>query len=149
MHLARVAVERGAASPFAHSSLAMALARLGAVHKAHASSVHALRLASSHPNQGLWHLRCCITAVRRGRLAEAARYRANVARTRAKPEGAAPLSGGDLLSTAVTKVPAAAALNKLKQLETDFSLEMMAGEHYPVATLRELHLRAVTQSALL
>ncbi len=146
--LARVAVERGASSAFAHSSLAMALARLGAVGRAHASSLYALRLASSQPNPGLWHLRACITAVRCGRLGEATRF-AQTAHEMA-PRLKAPLRFLAAMHFHDGNEEAAfTALKTLKTLETDFSLEMMAAEGYPVATLRDSKLLAVTRSALI
>lgn len=145
---ARSAIERDPCSPYAHASAAQAFARLGDAPKAHKEALHALRLAAALPNQSWWQMRCCITAVRCGHYREAARFAAtaHALSPRFKP----PLRFlAALLFKEGDEAGAAAALQCLKTLEPDFSLELMRREDYPVTSLRDTPLIEVTRSGLL
>jgi tetratricopeptide (TPR) repeat protein len=145
---ARLAVERGPCSPYARASLSQALAWLGETRQAHREALLALRLASALPNQSYWLMRCCVTAVRVGRFAEAMRH-AELSHELApnfKPPlrflAALRFHHGD-------EARAAQALQRLKQLEPDFTLEMMGNKEYPATTLQKAGLLGVTASRLL
>jgi predicted Zn-dependent protease len=146
--LARTSVEQDAYSPFTHASLAQALASLGEAERAHAEALRALRLSVGQPNPSWWHMRCCITAIRSGRLEDAARY-AQAARELA-PTFKPPLRCLAALRYHLGDEQAAAeALQELKRLEPDFSLEMMGSDDYPVASLRAASLLGIVRSGLL
>ena len=148
MELALAALERGPYSPLAHSSLAQAQARLGNLREAHEHSLQALRLSSLTPSPGLWYLRSCVTALRCGSYEEATRY-AQLAHETTLGFKAPLRFLAALQFHQGNDSSAAGTLQKLKDLETDFSLELMASENYPVESLRETALMAVTKSALI
>lgn len=145
--LARAAVERDRFSPFTHASLAQALARLGEVEEAHAAACTALRLSGGQPNNSWWHMRCAVTATRCGRFEEAARYAQ--AAHELSPDFRPPLRYLAALRYYLRDEKGAAeALQALKRLEPDFSLELMASDAYPVASLHGTPLIEVVRSAL-
>ena len=92
-------------------------------------------------------MRCCITAMRCGLFEEASRYAqaAHELSPNFKPPlrflAALRFHFGD-------EAGATDALRELKRLEPDFSLELMASEDYPVASLRGTALMNLVRSAL-
>ena len=144
---AQLAVQQDRFSPYTHASLAQALARLGEVEEAHAEACHALRLSSGQPNLSWWHMRCCITATRCGRFEEAARCAQ--AAHELSPNFKPPLRFLAALRFYLRDEKGAAeALQALKRLEPDFSLQLMASDAYPVASLRGTPLLDVVHSEL-
>jgi tetratricopeptide (TPR) repeat protein len=148
MELARAAVERDGASPFTHASHAQALSRTGSPRAAHEAALRALAFAVGQPNQAWWTMLCCVTATRAGAHDDALRF-ARVTHEIA-PSFRPPLRFmAALLYRARDEAGAAEALRKLKALEPDFSLELMAEDTYPVRTLRECGLLDIVRSGLL
>ena len=148
MTLAAAAVERDPANPLIRSHYAQALAFRGETRRAHTEALTALKLAAGHPRIASWHMRCCVTAVRRGLYRDALRF----ARTahELSPTFKPPLRFLAALCFHLDDTPgAASALGKLKALEPDFSLDLMASPDYPVASLRATPLIGVTRSKLL
>ncbi len=145
--LAQIAVQQDRFSPYTHASLAQALARLGEVEEAHAEACQALRLSAGQPNLAWWHMRCCITATRCGRFEEAARCAQ--AAHELSPNFKPPLRFLAALRFYLRDEKGAAeALQALKRLEPDFSLQLMASDAYPVASLRGTPLLDVVHSEL-
>ena len=145
--LARAAVEQDRFSPFTHASLAQALASLGEAERAHTEACTALSLSSGQPNLSWWHMRCAMTATRCGRFEEAARYAQ--AAHELSPNFRPPLRYLAALRYHLRDEKGAAeALQALKLLEPDFTLELMASESYPVASLRGPLLLDVVRSEL-
>lgn len=148
LELARKAVGRNPASPFARRVFARALAATGEVIRSHEEAVLALRLAEGLPNTASWHLVCGISALRAGRFGEAERHvqTAHELAPGMKPplRFLAPLRlrRGD-------EAGAAAALQALRALEPDFTLALLESEDYPADSLRATPLISVTRSGLL
>ncbi len=148
LELAMAALDRGPYNPFAHSSLAQAQARLGRYEEAHLRSLQALRLSALMPNSGLWHIRACITALNCGMYDKAMRF-AQVAHEIA-PKFKPPLRFlAALQFHQGDEAGALGSLQKLRVLETDFTLDLMASEDYPIVSLRRTPLFAITRSTLL
>lgn len=146
-HHARLAVERDPHSPFARTANAQALAWLGLPGKAHAEACRALRLAGGLPNQSFWLMRCCLTAVRSGDYVGASQY-AELAHELA-PRFKPPLRFlAGLRFHAGDEAGALRALQQLKMLEPDFTLELMASEDYPAISLRNTPLIEVARSGI-
>jgi tetratricopeptide (TPR) repeat protein len=148
MTLAEQAVARDPANPLIRSNYAQALAFRGETRRAHTEALTALKLAAGHPRIASWHMRCCVTAVRRGLYKDALRF----ARTahELSPTFKPPLRFLAALCFHLgDETGAATALAKLKALEPDFSLDLMASPDYPVASLRATPLIGVTRSRLL
>lgn len=148
MTLAQTAVERDPANPLIRSNFAQALAFRGETRRAHTEALTALKLAAGHPRIASWHMRCCVTAVRRGLYAEALRFAQTAHEL--SPTFKPPLRFlAGLRFHLGDEAGAAAALGRLKALEPDFSLDLMASPDYPVASLRATPLIGVTRSNLL
>ena len=146
--LAQLGVDLDPASPFTHASLAQALARLGKAPAAHVESLRALRLSLGQPNQAWWYMRCCVTAVRCDRLEAAVRFAETAHEL--SPRFKAPLRFLAALRFHLhDEAGAAKALVALKALEPDFSLDLMASDSYPLATLRSAGLLKVSGSGLI
>lgn len=148
LELARKAVGRNPANPFARRVFALALAGVGEVGRAHEEAILALRLAEGLPNTASWHVTTGIAALRSGQLYEAERHlqTAHELAPAMKPplRFLAPLRlrRGD-------EAGAAEALRALRALEPDFTLALLASEDYPADSLRATPLIAVTRSGLL
>jgi hypothetical protein len=146
--LAQLGVDLDPASPFTHASLAQALARLGKAPAAHVEALRALRLSMGQPNQAWWYMRCCVTAVRCDRLEAAVRFAQTAHEL--SPKFKAPLRFLAALRFHMhDEAGAAKALIALKALEPDFSLDLMASDSYPLATLRLAGLLEVSGSGLI
>jgi tetratricopeptide (TPR) repeat protein len=146
--LAQLGVDLDPASPFTHASLAQALARLGQAPAAHVEAMRGMRLSVGQPNQAWWYMRCSVTAVRCGRLEAAVRF-AQMAHE-LSPEFKAPLRFLAALQFHLRDEEGALkALAALKALEPDFSLDLMASDSYPLATLRSAGLLEVAGSGLI
>lgn len=147
-HHAKLAVDQDPHSPFARTANAQALAWLGLTGKAHAEARRALRLAGGLPNQSFWLMRCCLTAVRSGNYAEAGHY-AQLAHELA-PRFKPPLRFlAGLRFHAGDEAGALRALQQLKALEPDFTLDLMVSDDYPTISLRNTPLIDVARSGIL
>jgi hypothetical protein len=148
MELARAAVARDGGNPFAFASYAQTLSHTGSARAAHDAALRALGLAIGQPNQAWWTMLCCVTALRTGRRTEALRF-AQIAHEVA-PSFRPPLRFiAALRYRAHDEGGAVEALWKLKALEPDFSLDLMASDNYPVRTLRQSGLLEIARSKLL
>lgn len=146
--LAHSSVQLDPRSPFATGIYAQALVRCGKVTEGLAVAERALRLSVGMPNRSWWHAICAGAAMRAGRCDRALMH-AEIAHVHA-PDFRPPLrflSG--LRFHAGNEAGAADALERIKVLEPDFSLQHMADVSYPVASMRNTPLMAVTQSGLL
>ena len=93
-------------------------------------------------------MRCCVTAVRCDRLEAAVRFAETAHEL--SPRFKAPLRFLAALRFHLhDEAGAAKALVALKALEPDFSLDLMASDSYPLATLRSAGLLKVSGSGLI
>lgn len=146
--LARSAVDLEPANAFAHASLAYRLAWTSDVADAHAEAIRALRLASRQPRQVRWTMRCCLTAARSGRYKEALLF--GLEAHRLEPAFKPPLRFLAALSYQLgDEAGAAEALQKLRVLEPDFTLDLLRNPEYPIATLRGTPLMRLADSGLI
>lgn len=146
--MARTSVQLDPTNPYAVGIYAQALARCGRASEGLAAATKALRLSVGQPNRSWWHGICTLAAIQSGQL-DLARKHAEIAHFQA-PDFRPPLRFlAALRFGAGDDAGAARALQGLKALEPDFSLARMADRSYPVASLRETPLMAVTQSGLL
>jgi Flp pilus assembly protein TadD len=145
--LAERATRIDATNPFAKHSLSASLSFLGQHQAAHDEAMRLVREPLRELSPASWPMACAVTATRLGRFDEALRY-ARLAHDYA-PLYRPPLRFLSALQFHLgNELEAAAALEKLRQIEPDFSLELMASKSYPVATLRETRLLGVAESSL-
>jgi Flp pilus assembly protein TadD len=148
LELARRAVARNPANPFARRVFALALGATGEASRAHEEAVLALRLAEGWPNTASWHTTSGIAALRLGRFYEAERHLQTAHEL--APEMKPPLRFlAPLRLRRGDEAGAADALRALRALEPDFTLALLASEDYPADSLRATPLIAVTRSGLL
>ena len=111
-------------------------------------ALQAMQLPLSELDRPTYAVLAALTSIRTGNLDEAVRYAA-ISHGHA-PEFRPPLRVLSALRYHQGDHEGAAdALKKLKELEPDFSLELMGSDHYPVATLRETKLLQITKSRLI
>ncbi len=136
------------ANPLTRHALSAALTFLGRHESAHEEAMRLVREPLRVLNPGAWPMVCAATAVRAGRYDEAMRY-ATLAHDY-MPNYRPPLRFlGALHFHLGNDAGAAEALSKLRAIEPDFSLELMASNDYPVATLRAANLLGVARSQLM
>lgn len=146
--LAGRAVRASPSNPLARSSLSLALAASGRHDEAHAEALRAREAPLAALSPASWAVFCAVTAVRAQRFEEGLRFSLI-------SHGYAPGYRPALRFLAALRhrlgdaEGAAAALRKLRALEPDFSLKLMASGEYPVASLRAAGLLDVTRSGLL
>jgi len=146
--MAQTSVQLDPNNPYALGIYAKALVRCGRSAEGLEVAQKALRLSVGHPNRSWWHTICTLAAIQSGDMslahkhAEIAHFQAPDFRPPLRFLAALRFNAGDENGTAN-------ALQGLKALEPDFSLARMADRSYPVASLRETSLMAVTDSGLL
>ncbi len=125
LELAQRAVEINPYSPLAWDSLAVARAHTGQAEQAHAAALRARAVASHLPQTFVWDMSCCMTATVAARYDEAIRH-GELARDLA-PTYKPPLRYlAALYFRAGRNDAAVEQLRRLKALEPDFSLELLA-----------------------
>lgn len=145
--LLRLALRQNPAHALAHFAMPAALTDLGQDQEAYRRAGEALQVTFAFPNHAMWLSRSTWAALRLGRFHEALTHADAAA-------GFAPEFRPALRAQAALKyhlgdeAGAEAALRQLKRLEPDFSLELMASDDYPVATLRAAGLLGITRSGL-
>ena len=145
--LAERAVGADPSNPLARHSRTAALVFTGQHEKARAESLHAQDQPLAKFNPATYAMSCAITAIRTGDFDDALRHAAVAHgyapdfRPALRVLSALRFRQGDQHGTVE-------ALEKLKALEPDFSLSLMASAEYPVATLRDANLLEVTKSGL-
>jgi Flp pilus assembly protein TadD len=148
LELARKAVGRNPANPFARRVFALALGATGEAGRAHEEAVLALRLAEGLPNTASWHTTSGIAALRLGRFYEAERHLQTAHEL--APEMKPPLRFlAPLRLRRGDEAGAAEVLRALRALEPDFTLALLASEDYPADSLRATPLISVARSGLL
>lgn len=146
--MARHAIAIDDENPIARLSYSSALTSMGHHREAEAEASAAHMSALSELGPAAWVLRRAIAATRIGDLAAAERYFATT-------HGYAPENRPALRFLSAIRYElgdeqgAQKALQKLKKLEPDFTLELMASDTYPVDSLRRAGLLKVTKSGLL
>ncbi|MFQ6547294.1 hypothetical protein AADZ90_005005 [Aestuariibius sp. 2305UL40-4] len=146
--LANRAVRADPGNLLAHISRSVTLAQAGRHDEAHADALTAHQDPLSALSPASSAIGCSVTAVRAGRLDEALRYAAI-------SHGYAPTFRPALRFLAALHFKlgnvseAETALYRLRELEPDFSLELMSSPEYPVASLRAARLLDITHSQLI
>jgi hypothetical protein len=146
--MAQTSVRLDPNNPYALGIFAQTLTRCGRASEGLLVAQKALRLSVGHPNRSWWHTICTLAAIQSGEM-PLARKHAEIAHFQA-PDFRPPLRFlAALRFNAGDETGTAQALQGLKAIEPDFSLARMADHSYPVASLRQTPLMAVTQSGLL
>lgn len=146
--LARHAVAIDEENPIARLAYSSALTSMGHYREAEAEAGAAHLSAMSELGPAAWVLRRAIAATRIGDLRGAERYFATT-------HGYAPTNRpalrflGAIRYELGDEAGALKALQALKKLEPDFSLDLMASDTYPVDSLRRTGLLRVTTSGLI
>lgn len=146
--LADQAIRIDPSNPLSRSSLSAALTFMGRHEDAYQEATRLVKEPLRVLSPASWSINCAIAAVRTGRLDEALRY-ATLSHNYAPGYRPALRFLAALHFHHGNDAEALTALTKLRQLEPDFSLELMASDGYPVATLRDTNLLSVTQSQLI
>jgi tetratricopeptide (TPR) repeat protein len=147
-NLAERALRADPANPLARSSYSLALATAGRHEQAHAEALRARAAPLSALSPASWANFCAVTAIRARKFEEAQRHSliahgyAPDCRPALRFLAALRYRAGDIAG-------AEQALRKLRAIEPDFSLELMADREYPVASLRATGLTEVTRSQLI
>lgn len=145
--LLNLALRHNPTHALAHFAMPAALSDLGQDQQAYRHTVDARQAMFAFPSHSSWLFRNALAALRLGRFDEALTH-ADAAL------GFAPEFRPALRAQAALKYHfgdeqgAAAALERLKRLEPDFSLELMASDAYPVSSLRAAGLLGITRSGL-
>lgn len=143
-----LALRQNPSHALAHFAMPGALTDLGQDQQAYRHTVDARQAMFAFPSHASWLFRNALAALRLGRfdealgLADAASGFAPEFRPALRTIAALKYHFGD-------EAGAEAALRRLKQLEPDFSLHLMASDSYPVATLRTAGLLGITASGLI
>ncbi|MDB6178142.1 SARP family transcriptional regulator [Paracoccus sp. Z330] len=146
--MARHAIAIDDENPIARLAYSSALTSMGYHREAEAEASAAHLSALSELGPAAWVLRRAIAATRVGDLKSAERYFATT-------HGYAPQNRPALRFLSAIRYQlgdetgAIDALRKLKKLEPDFTLELMASDQYPVESLRRAGLLRVTKSGLI
>ncbi len=146
--LAERAIRADQGNPLARASLSFALSATGRHAQAHAEALRARQEPLSALSPASWANFCAVTATRAHRFEEARDHSlishgyAPGYRPALRFLSALHFKLGDVAG-------AEEALQKLRQLEPDFSLQLMASKSYPVASLRAAELMDVTRSRLI
>lgn len=146
--MARHAIAIDDENPIARLAYSSALTGMGHHREAEAEASAAHMSALSELGPAAWVLRRAIAATRIGDLRSAERYFATT-------HGYAPENRPALRFLSAIRYElgdeqgAQAALQKLKKLEPDFTLELMASDAYPVDSLRRAGLLKITRSGLI
>ncbi|WP_372803394.1 SARP family transcriptional regulator [Paracoccus seriniphilus] len=146
--MARHAIAIDDENPIARLSYSSALTSMGYHREAEAEASAAHLSALSELGPAAWVLRRAIAATRVGDLKSAEHFFATT-------HGYAPQNRPALRFLSAIRYElgdeagALEALKKLKKLEPDFSLELMASSDYPVESLRQAGLLRVTKSGLI
>lgn len=146
--LAQQAVRVDERNPIARYAYSQALTDLGQHDKARTEAEAGLAETLSVLNPATWQLRIGVAMTRLGRFADAERHFDAV-------QQFAPENRPSLRFLAALRFRrhdeqgALSALTRLRRIEPGFSLDLMASEHYPVATLRQGGLLGVTKSRLI
>ena len=147
LDLAIQAEHADADNPLARYSLSTALSEAREDERAFQEAIKARAGPMTALSPATWLMRCAVTAVRAGRLDEALRF-SKMAHGHS-PDYRPPLRFMAALEfKRGNETEAARALNMLHAIEPDFSLDLMASDSYPVATLRSRGLLAITKSGL-
>lgn len=145
--LLQLALRQNPTHALAHFAMPGALADLGQDQEAYRRADDALQVRFAFPNRSMWLFRNAMALLRLGRFGEAlsdvdaAAGFAPEFRPALRAQAALRFHLGD-------EAGAVAALRQLRRLEPDFSLELMASDAYPVATLRAAGLLGITRSGL-
>ncbi|MEJ6402910.1 hypothetical protein [Yoonia sp. 2307UL14-13] len=135
-------------NPLSRYSLSSALTEAGQDMQAFQEAIKARAGPITALSPATWLMRCAVSAVRAGKMAEALRFSkmAHGYSPNYRPAlrflAALEFQQGNELKTAD-------ALQKLHTIEPDFSLALMASDSYPVASLRASDLLGVTKSGLI
>ena len=146
--MARHAIAIDDENPIARLAYSSALTSMGHHREAEAEASAAHNSALSELGPAAWVLRRAIATTRIGDLQSAERYFATT-------HGYAPENRPALRFLSAIRYElgdvegARSALQKLKKLEPDFSLELMGSDKYPVDSLRRAGLLKITKSKLL
>ena len=147
IELLDLALRQSPAHALAQFAMPAALSQLGRTQEAYQRTVESRQLMLPFPGRASWLFRNSLSALQLGRLDEALAH-ADAAsgfspefRPALRTKAALRFHLGD-------EAGASAAIRKLKALEPDFSLELMASDSYPVATLRAAGLLGITRSGL-
>lgn len=146
--MARHAIAIDDENPVARLAYSSALTSMGHHREAEAEASAAHLSVLSELGPAAWVLRRAIAATRIGDLRSAERYFATT-------HGYAPENRPALRFLSAIRYElgdeagALSALTKLKKLEPDFTLELMASDSYPVDSLRRVGLLKVTKSGLI
>ncbi|WP_230312438.1 tetratricopeptide repeat protein [Paracoccus lichenicola] len=146
--LAQQAVQMDGRNPLARYAYSRALTDLGRHKEAHGEAQAGLAEALSVLNPATWQMRMGIALTRLGRFDEAEQRFDAV-------QQFAPENRPSLRFLAALRyhrhdeAGALAALQALRKVEPGFSLDLMASDTYPVATLRQGGLLGITRSGLI
>lgn len=146
--LAQQAVQMDARNPLARYAYSQALTDVGRHEEAHSEAQAGLAEALSVLNPATWQMRMGIALTRLGRYEEAEQRFDAV-------QQFAPENRPSLRFLAALRYyrrdeeGALSALQALRRVEPDFTLEAMRSDSYPVATLRQGGLLGVTRSGLI
>lgn len=146
--LARNAVQQDGSNALARLALSQALSDLGQHDAAEVEAQRANTGAMVGLGPATWLMRLAITALRNGRREQAESHL--VAASGFAPDYRPPLRFlAALRYDRGDEAGAAQALEKLRRIERDFTLDMMDSPTYPVATLRDIGLLGLTRSPVL
>ncbi len=146
--LAHQAINANSANPLSRYSLSYGLTGVGDHERAFKEAEFAQTSPITAISPATWLMRSSVSAVRANRLDEALRYAATAHgyspdyRPALRFMSALYFEKGDEAATA-------RSLEKLRELEPDFSLKLMASDSYPVTSLRATGLLQVTASGLI
>lgn len=145
--LLALALRQNPSHALARFAMPGALTDLGEDREAYRQTLGARQVMFAFPGHASWLFRNAMAALRLGRFDEALAHVDAAAgfspefRPALRAQAALRYHFGD-------EAGAVAALGQLKRLEPDFSLDLMASENYPVATLRTAGLLGITRSGL-
>lgn len=146
--MARHATSIDSENPIARLAYSSALTSLGRHREAEIEASGAQLSALSELGPAAWILRRAIAATRIGDLRAAEHY-FSTAHGYAPDNRPALRFLGAIRFELGDEAGALAALQKLKKIEPDFSLDLMASDTYPVSSLRSAGLLKVTRSGLI
>ena len=147
LELARAASRIDPDNEMATNALSQALIDVGRDAEAFEANERGFRGALAEVGPACWLMRRSVIQIRLGRLGDAENSAAAAFafaadnRPSLRVLAALRYQRGDIAG-------AADALRRLRQIETDFTLDLMANPEYPVATLRMAGLMGITKSGL-
>ncbi|MCF3974367.1 tetratricopeptide repeat protein [Paracoccus salsus] len=146
--LARQAIALDHQNPIARLSYSRSLYDMGKFEEASNEARASLNHPFSNLNPANWHVEIALTMTKQRRFAEAVKH-LEVASHHAPDHRPALRFLSALRYQLNDEQGAIQALRKLKKLEPDFTLDLMASDQYPVDSLRNAGLMKITKSGLI